>query len=115
MTVLVMIDRAPYGDWRGREALDMAFSLAAFDQPVSVLFKGPGVNWLRSGQEPGDLGQKNLAKQLGAAALFGVEALLVDQDALASYGLSADALSSPAQPVAVASELFGQYTHILCL
>jgi tRNA 2-thiouridine synthesizing protein C len=115
MTVLVVIDRAPYGDWRGREAVDMAFSLAAFDQPVSLLFTRSGVNWLRKGQEAGGLGQKNLAKQLSAAAIFGVEALLVDHSALVEYGLSADSLSSPAEPVTVTPDLYSQYDHILCL
>ncbi|MBS3804654.1 MAG: DsrE family protein [Oleiphilaceae bacterium] len=115
MTALVVIDRAPYGDWRGREAVDMGFSLAAFDQPVSFLFTGPGVNWLRMGQDATELSQKNLARQLGAAAIFGVEALLVDHKALAAYQLSVDTLSSPAQPVTVSPGLYGQYDHILCL
>lgn len=50
-THLIVIDSPPYGDWRGREALDMAFSLAAFDRPVALLFRGEGVNWLRPGQK----------------------------------------------------------------
>lgn len=53
MSTLIVIDQPPYGSWAGREALDMAFSLAAFDQPVTLLFCGAGVNWLRKGQEPG--------------------------------------------------------------
>ena len=51
METLVIISRAPYCDWTGRESLDMAFSLAAFDQPVTLLFTGEGVNWLRKAQQ----------------------------------------------------------------
>ena len=40
MGMLIIIDQPPYGTWAGREALDMAFSLAAFDQPASLLFTG---------------------------------------------------------------------------
>ena len=49
VSTLIMIDQAPYGTWSGREALDMAFSLAAFDQAASLLFTGAGVHWLKKG------------------------------------------------------------------
>ena len=50
MTTLIVIDQPPYGSWAGRDALDMTFSLAAFDQPAAMLFLGAGVNWLCKGQ-----------------------------------------------------------------
>ena len=56
MTTLIVIDQAPYGSWTGREALDMVFSLAAFDQPAALLFMGAGVNWLRKSQDAGGIG-----------------------------------------------------------
>lgn len=87
-TLLVVIDRAPYGDWQGREALDMAFSLAAFDQPVALLFRGEGVNWLRTGQDGGALGQKTVSRNLGAATMFGVAELYAEAPALARFALS---------------------------
>ena len=57
MSTLIIIDQSPYGAWTGREALDMAFSLAAFDQSASLLFTGAGVNWLRQSQEAGGITQ----------------------------------------------------------
>ncbi|HET8850610.1 MAG TPA: DsrE family protein [Marinobacter sp.] len=92
MTTLIVVDQAPYSNWNGREALDMALSLAAFDQPVALLFTGPGVNWLRSGQNPGRIEQKSVEKQLAAAGIFGVEALYADQTACDRYQLNAETL-----------------------
>ena len=92
MTTLIVIDQAPYGSWSGREGLDMAFSLAAFDQNCALLFSGAGVNWLRSGQQPDGLGQKSVAQNLGAAAIFGVEALYADATACQRYTLTGSAM-----------------------
>ena len=92
MATLIVIDQAPYGSWSGREGLDMAFSLAAFDQGCALLFSGPGVNWLRAGQQPAGLGQKSVAQNLGAAAIFGVEALYADTRACQRYALADDAI-----------------------
>ncbi|WP_323750899.1 DsrE family protein [Marinobacter sp.] len=94
MTTLIVIDQAPYGSWAGREALDMAFSLAAFDQPAAMLFIGPGVNWLRKGQQPSDVGQKSAEKNLSAAPMFGIEALIADKHACQQYGLNEEAMLS---------------------
>ena len=67
MTTLIVIDQPPYGSWAGRDALDMTFSLAAFDQPAAMLFLGAGVNWLCKGQAADAVGQKSVAKNLSAA------------------------------------------------
>lgn len=88
MTTLIIIDQPPYGSWSGREGLDMAFSLAAFDQNCALLFSGSGVNWLRAEQQPDGLGQKSAAQNLGAAAIFGIEALYADAQACQSYALA---------------------------
>lgn len=87
-THLIVIDSPPYGDWRGREALDMAFSLAAFDRPVALLFRGEGVNWLRPGQEGFAINQKTVSRNLGAARMFGVAGLYADSEALARFAVA---------------------------
>ena len=87
-TVLLVIDRPPYGDWHGREALDMAFSLAAFDRPVALLFRGDGVNWLRPGQDGGIISQKTVSRNLGAARMFGVAEVFADEAALTRFGIT---------------------------
>ncbi len=115
MTLLIVIDRSPYGDWRGREALDMAFSLAAFDQPVALLFAGAGVNWLRPGQDGSALAQKTLSKQLQAAAIFGIDQLLVDRQAMDEYSLSQGQLEPAAEPVSLDAELLAGFHQVVQL
>lgn len=115
MKTLIIVDKPPYGDWSGREALDMAFSLAAFDQPVSLLFVGGGVNWLRPGQNAENIKQKTVTRQLGAATVFGIEEFLVDSGGLNAYGMAAGALSADVICVEPGPDLYQQYQHIVCL
>ena len=111
MSTLIVIDQAPYSTWAGREALDMAFSLAAFDQSVSLLFTGAGVNWLRTFQEAGEIEQKSVAKNLLAAPVFGVEALYADADACARYGLTFENMVTGVIVSESGPELLRQFSH----
>ncbi|MEX2475581.1 DsrE family protein [Marinobacter sp.] len=112
MSTLIIIDQPPYGSWEGREALDMAFSLAAFDQPVSLLFCGLGVNWLRKGQDAAKVQQKSVERNLAAAPIFGVEALLADRHACDQYGLSETAMLDHASTTDFGPELVSHFDHI---
>lgn len=111
MSMLIIIDQAPYGNWAGREALDMAFSLAAFDQPVSLLFTGAGVSWLRKGQDTAAIEQKSVEKNLAAAPVFGIEAILADQASCARYGLNTQELPAGVTLTDANAELLAQYTQ----
>jgi len=113
MTTLVIIDQAPYGSWSGREALDMVFSLAAFDQPAALLFCGAGVNWLRRGQDAAAIGQKSVEKNLSAAALFGVDQILAEQPACERYGLSAEDLLPGTEQAGAVSDVVANYDQVL--
>jgi tRNA 2-thiouridine synthesizing protein C len=112
MSTLMIIDQAPYGSWEGREALDMAFSLAAFDQPVTLLFTGSGVNWLRKGQAAEKVDQKSAERNLSAAPIFGVEALLADSSACADFGLDESGLLDQASFTDFSPELISRYDHV---
>ena len=113
MTTLIVIDQPPYGSWTGRDALDMTFSLAAFDQPAAMLFLGAGVHWLCKGQAADAVGQKSVEKNLSAAALFGVEQILVDAWACAQYGLEIDDLLSGTTPSESISETLSQFSRVV--
>jgi tRNA 2-thiouridine synthesizing protein C len=106
-----MIDQPPYGAWTGREALDMAFSLAAFDQPASLLFTGAGVNWLRQAQDAGGIGQKTVEKNLSAAPIFGIEAILADRASCKTYGLEESSLIDGVTLVNTDAALLSEYDH----
>jgi tRNA 2-thiouridine synthesizing protein C len=111
VSTLIVIDQPPYGTWAGREALDMAFSLAAFDQSVSLLFMGAGVNWLRKSQETSEIGQKSVEKNLSAAPIFGVEAIYADAAACVRYGLTLEDMVAGVAMSERSSELLHQYSH----
>ena len=113
MTTLIVIDQPPYGSWTGREALDITFSLAAFDQPAAMLFLGAGVHWLCKGQAADAVGQKSVAKNLSAAALFGVEQILVDAQACAQYGLEFDDLLPGSTPSESISKTLSQFSRVV--
>ncbi|WP_165855211.1 DsrE family protein [Marinobacter sp. JSM 1782161] len=111
---LFIIDRAPYGDWSGRETLDMALSAAAFDQPVSLAFSGQGVHWLRAEQAPQGIEQKTGSRNLAAASLFGIEALYVPQSAFDRFGTAFDS-GLEITPVASLAELAHQFSDVVRL
>lgn len=115
MDTLIVIDRAPYGSWSGREAVDMAFSLAAFDQPVALLFTDAGVNWLRAGQDGSAIAQKTLEKNLAAAGIFGIERLMVEQSSLERYGLDDTLLIPGTQRASLDAELMQRFDHVVYL
>jgi len=113
VSTLIVIDQAPYGCWTGREALDMAFSLAAFDQPAAMLFTGAGVNWLRKGQQPDGVGQKSAEKNLSAAPLFGIDALIADEHACQQYGLTESTMLPGVELVSNIQDVLGDHEHVV--
>lgn len=115
METLVIINQSPYGNWSGREALDMAFSLAAFDQPVALFFSGDGVNWLRKSQEADAVAQKSVEKNLSAATIFGVSALIADQQACERFGLEETNMISGVSMAELNPDLFAGYHHVVNL
>ncbi len=112
MNTLIVVDQPPYGSWAGREALDMVFSLAAFDQPSALLFVGPGVNWLRSNQAPSGINQKSVEKNLSAAPLFGVEAILADRSACERFGLTEATLVAGVTLTDRVQDTLDGYSHV---
>jgi len=113
MTTLIVIDQAPYGSWAGREALDMVFSLAAFDQPASLLFTGAGVNWLRKSQDASGIGQKTVEKNLSAAPVFGVEQILAEQSACERYRLGEQDRLDGVELIPSVRDTLDRFEHIV--
>ncbi|MBW4933282.1 DsrE family protein [Marinobacter sp. F4206] len=111
MGTLIIIDQPPYGGWAGREALDMAFSLAAFDQPASLLFTGAGVNWLRQGQNTSSIGQKSVEKNLAAAPVFGIEDILADRRSCERYGITPAELPDGVAMTDANADLLAQFSQ----
>jgi len=110
---LIVIDCAPYGSWKGRESLDMAFSLASFDQPVSLLFSDEGVLWLKQGQQADAIDQKSVEKNLRAASIFGIESIMAEGDACQRFGLDSNNLIDGVSQVDDLHHTLSRYGHVV--
>jgi tRNA 2-thiouridine synthesizing protein C len=94
---LFILRRPPYEGSAARETLDMLMTIAAFDQPVRVLFLDDGVFLLKTGQCPEGLGLKPIQLWLAALQVYDVEELWVEEESLTERGLDRQNLSLPVQ------------------
>ncbi|MBB3189081.1 sulfurtransferase complex subunit TusC [Halomonas cerina] len=88
--LLVILRHGPHGTSWLREGLDAALVAAAFGREVSLLFMGEGVTALLPGQGPGALGQKGSSATLEMLEMYDIRTLLVEEQALADFGLQVD-------------------------
>ncbi|MEC9483152.1 MAG: DsrE family protein [Halomonas sp.] len=93
--ILIVLRHAPHGSSWLKEGLDVALVGAALGQPTHVLFLGQGVEALIQGQQAGPLGQKGTHPTLDMLAMYDIETLLVDGQALAQRGLALEDLQVP--------------------
>ena len=96
-SLLLISRQAPWSGPGAREALDIVLAGGAFDLPIGLLFLDDGVFQLTASQQPALLQQKNLAANLQALPMFGVEELFAAASSLNERGLAADSLSLPVQ------------------
>lgn len=85
--LLVILRHGPLGSSWLREGLDAALVAAAFGQSVTLLFQGDGVLALAKGQGTGPLGQKGTSATLDMLAMYDIESLYFERDALERFGL----------------------------
>ncbi len=97
---LFILRRSPQQGARVRETLDMLLTVAAFDQPVMLLFLDDGVYQIKRGQSPESVGLPAVAPTFEALALYDVEAVLVERESLAERGLTESDLVIPAEAIA---------------
>lgn len=91
-SLLIISRQAPWNGPSAREALDIALAGGAFDLPLGMLFLDDGVFQLASSQQPALLQQKNLAANLQALPMFGVEELFACAHSLQQRGLDGSTL-----------------------
>ena len=80
--ILIVNQSAPYGSSHAKEALDLAFAAATFEQTVSVLFTLDGCYQLLANQAPKSIDSKCLTQMLKALPIYGVTELLADHRSL---------------------------------
>jgi tRNA 2-thiouridine synthesizing protein C len=101
-TTLVVIRHTPYGSTLGRTSLDAALAMAAFDQPVSVLFLGDGVLHLLPKQDSHSIGVKNTGKLLASMSLYEITDVFAEAAAIERYGLDLTLAPLPCQSLETA-------------
>lgn len=84
----VIFNKAPYGSQAGRELLDIALMAAAFDMEISAIFMGNGIYQLLNGQQPDILQLKNHSPTFKALELYGIETVLLEEEALTHRGIT---------------------------
>lgn len=92
-----VIRQAPYGNHLAYEALEAVFAAGIYGQKVSLFFLGDGVLQLLNKQNTANSPYKNLARQISALNLYGIEEIYVSQSALNARDLTDDDLLMGAQ------------------
>ena len=87
-SILFLMSQAPYVNQRVFEAFDALLVAAAFEQKVSLLFRGNGITQLLADQAPS--GQRSLSKMVLSLSAYEVEHVYADAEAFARAGLSAN-------------------------
>ncbi|MCO6523407.1 MAG: sulfurtransferase complex subunit TusC [Candidatus Schmidhempelia sp.] len=70
--VAIILSQAPHGNAKGREALDAALALSAYNQ-VSLFFMGDGVFHLLKNQQPERILMRNYIATFGLLELYDIE------------------------------------------
>ncbi len=114
-STLVIVRHSPYGSSLGRTSLDAALALAAFEQPVEVLFMGDGVLQLLPDQDSAAIGVKSIGKLLGSLPLYEIPSVYVDADAAGRYRLDLSLAPLPCEPLDPEGirQLMTSSTHLL--
>ncbi|MDC1436042.1 sulfurtransferase complex subunit TusC [Gammaproteobacteria bacterium] len=90
--ILIIIRQAPYSSLLPGAALDVLLTAAAFEQPITLLFMGEGVQHLLSAQNSTGSGMKNISKALPSLELYEVDQVFMEKDALANRKLENEKL-----------------------
>ncbi len=92
-SVLIINRTPPYGSCNARESLDIALTCSIFEMQVSILFLDDGIFQLLSGQQPEQIGYKNLQSLMASLPMYDIENIYVGKGALERHGLILEDLS----------------------
>lgn len=93
--LLVVFTQPPLTASLPKEGLDLALVSSTFEQSTGLIFLGAGVLQLSPNQQPDCLALKGTQAMLKALALYGIDKVFVETQALVDYGLTANNLLLP--------------------
>ena len=91
--IILVCRKAPYGNALAREALEIALAAAVYDQNLAIVFCGDGVWQLLENQNTETINSKNQQKLLSAFAMYDIDEIYVEDNALHSRNISPEELS----------------------
>ncbi|MGH1440839.1 MAG: sulfurtransferase complex subunit TusC [Cellvibrionaceae bacterium] len=91
----IIIRHAPYGKHFAQESLDAILAASVYGQKLTLIFMGDGVLQLLKDQQPQEIQQKSLQKQLTALALYDIERVFVCEHSLEQRAIDSSRLSIP--------------------
>tara|TARA_R110000772_G_scaffold172303_3_gene284158 strand:- start:460 stop:825 length:366 start_codon:yes stop_codon:yes gene_type:complete len=99
---LIIIRQAPFSSELPAAALDIMLTAAAFEQKVTLLFSGDGVQHLIPDQNAKGTGMKSISQALPVLELYDIKKILADHEALLNRNLHPQNLLLNAEPVSMA-------------
>jgi len=115
-SLLIICRQSPANGTLAQSAIDAALAAGIFEQEIAVAFIGDGVKQLCS--EATQAGKKNLAAQIQALPLYGIEQIYVDNIALTNANIDAISLQDlPHKSISSTQlrELMNDYDHVITL
>ncbi len=112
---LLIMQQSPFANSQGLEALELAFALSAFDQEVSLLFKGEAVLQLLSNIEGDKLVGKDFTKVYEALDTFGIKDVYVEEHSLQEFANTPLLLNPKIVDSTAIAELIKQHDVVFSL
>lgn len=96
----ILITSAPFTQSGGQDALELALTLATFEQPVALFFSGQGIYQLLPKIDGEQLSEKNYPQGFKALNIYDIEQVYVLAEDLFAANLQPDNLSIPVDVIA---------------
>ncbi len=96
---LFILSQSPHDGLWVQETLDILLTVAAFDQPVSLLFLDQGVFQIKKHQNSELINLKNTAAIFKALEIYDIQDIFSEVESLQEYGLKPGDLFLPVKEI----------------
>ncbi|MCU4677681.1 sulfurtransferase complex subunit TusC [Catenovulum sp. 2E275] len=111
----IIFKQSPFQNKSGQDALELALTLATFEQDVALFFKDAGVLQLVKNLNGQIAGRKTYTAAFKSLDLYDIEQVFVCENSLAKFGLTEQDLIIPVSLINVQNwrEQLGNHQRIL--
>ena len=113
--LLIILKNSPYRTDLSKITLDLAITLATFDQSVSILIIGDGCLQLHPNQNTEAFDHRNHLKTLASLGFYDIDNIYIHENSLVKTGLNPDELNENFDIISndIAKSLIEKHDHIL--